>query len=217
MSVDLILTPERLWGATALVAAYAGMCWGIAVKQRKKRLAEEAESRAPQGDAQAPAVLVTYASQTGQAEALARATSQMLVDGGLQVHLLPVEKLSQPLLQQYAHSLWMLSTTGEGDAPDHALGFVQKLMPGQSALPAHQSLVLALGDHEYQQFCAFGCRPAARAAIWSVWTIWTRKACSNGRPRSRQFATACWGTWGGQRHYKPLQTGCKPLQACPWC
>ena len=156
MSVDLILTPERLWGATALVAAYAGMCWGIAAKQRKKRLAEEAESSAPQGDAQAPAVLVTYASQTGQAEALARATAQMLVDGGLQVHLLPVEKLSQPQLQQYAHSLWMLSTTGEGDAPDHALGFVQKLMPGQSALPAHQSLVLALGDHEYQQFCAFG-------------------------------------------------------------
>ena len=156
MSVDLILTPERLWGATALVAAYAGMCWGIAAKQRKKRLAEEAESSAPQGDAQAPAVLVTYASQTGQAEALARATAQMLVDGGLQVHLLPVEKLSQPLLQQYAHSLWMLSTTGEGDAPDHALGFVQKLMPGQMTLPAHQSLVLALGDHEYQQFCAFG-------------------------------------------------------------
>jgi sulfite reductase (NADPH) flavoprotein alpha-component len=53
------------------------------------------------------------------------------------------------------HSLWLLSTTGEGDAPDHALGFVQQL-PQPAAAAGHQSLVLALGDREYQEFCAFG-------------------------------------------------------------
>ena len=156
MTVEWILTPERIYGAMGLVAAYAGMCWGIAEKVRKKRRAEEAESGTPQGNAAAPAVLVTYASQTGQAESLARATAKMLIDGGLQVRLLPVEKLTVELLQQHAHSLWMLSTTGEGDAPDHALGFVQQLMPQQPTLASHQSLVLALGDREYQQFCAFG-------------------------------------------------------------
>lgn len=156
MTVEWILTPERIYGAMGLVAAYAGMCWGIGTKVRKQRLADEAESKASQGDAAAPAVLVAYASQTGQAEALARATGKMLVDGGLQVRLLPVEKLTTELLQQYAHSLWLLSTTGEGDAPDHALGFVQQLMATQPALTRHQSLVLALGDREYQEFCAFG-------------------------------------------------------------
>jgi len=156
MTVEWILTPERIYGAMGLVAAYAGMCWGIGSRVRRQRLADEAQSQVSQGDAQAPAILVAYASQTGQAEALARATAKMLVDGGLQVRLLPVEKLTAELLQEYTHSLWMLSTTGEGDAPDHALGFVQQLMAAQPALTQHQSLVLALGDREYQEFCAFG-------------------------------------------------------------
>lgn len=156
MTVEWILTPERLSGAMALVASYAGLCWGIGAKVRKQRQAAEAESSASQGDAKAPAVLVIYGSQTGQAEALARATAKMLVDGGLQVRLLPVEKLTEDLLQQHAHSFWMLSTTGEGDAPDHALGFVQQLMAKPIALEQHHSLVLALGDREYQEFCAFG-------------------------------------------------------------
>lgn len=156
MTVEWILTPERMYGAMGLVAAYAGMCWGIGSRVRRQRLVDEAQSQVSQGDAQAPAVLVAYASQTGQAEALARATAKMLVEGGLQVRLLPVEKLTTELLQEYAHSLWMLSTTGEGDAPDHALGFVQQLMAAQPVLTRHQSLVLALGDREYQEFCAFG-------------------------------------------------------------
>ncbi|NIF82868.1 nitric oxide synthase [Comamonas sp. Tr-654] len=156
MTVEWILTPERIYGAMGLVAAYAGMCWGIGSRVRRQRLVDEAQSQVSQGDAQAPAVLVAYASQTGQAEALARATTKMLVDGGLQVRLMPVEKLTAELLQKYAHSLWMLSTTGEGDAPDHALGFVQQLMAEQPVLTRHQSLVLALGDREYQEFCAFG-------------------------------------------------------------
>lgn len=154
--MEWILTPERMYGAMGLVAAYAGMCWGIGSRVRRQRLVDEAQSQLSQGDAQAPAVLVAYASQTGQAEALARATAKMLVEGGLQVRLLPVEKLTTELLQEYAHSLWMLSTTGEGDAPDHALGFVQQLMAAQPMLTRHQSLVLALGDREYQEFCAFG-------------------------------------------------------------
>ncbi|MBV8250766.1 MAG: flavodoxin domain-containing protein, partial [Comamonas sp.] len=156
MTVEWMLTPERLWGAAAVLGGYAAMCVTLAAKVRRQRRAEEAESAALQGRAQAPAVLVVYASQTGQAEALARATAGMLVDGGLQVRLLPVDKLTQAVLQQHVHSLWLLSTTGEGDAPDHALGFVQRLLATPVGLSGHQSLVLALGDHEYEQFCAFG-------------------------------------------------------------
>ena len=158
MTVEWILTPERITAATALIAAYVGLCWTIGTKVRKQRAAEQAEAASSQGDANAPLMLVAYASQTGQAEALARATTAMLVKSGLQVRLMSVEKLTKDLLTQHKHSLWLLSTTGEGDAPDHALGFVQSLMQGPLDLPGHQSLVLALGDHEYQQFCAFGSR-----------------------------------------------------------
>ena len=158
MTVEWILTPERIAAATALVAAYVGLCWTIRSKVRTQHAAELLESSAPQGDADAPSILVIYASQTGQAEALARSATATLVQRGLQVRLMPVEKLTQHLLAEHQHSLWLLSTTGEGDAPDHALGFVQSLMASQVTLPHHQSLVLALGDHEYQQFCAFGMR-----------------------------------------------------------
>ena len=156
MTVEWILTPERITAATALIAAYVGLCWTIRTKVRKQRVAEQVEAASSQGDANAPLVLVAYASQTGQAETLARATTAMLVNSGLRVRLMPVERLTRDLLTQHKYSLWLLSTTGEGDAPDHALGFVQSLMQDPLDLPAHQSLVLALGDREYQQFCAFG-------------------------------------------------------------
>lgn len=64
--MEWILTPERIYGAMGLVAAYAGMCWGIGSRVRRQRLVDEAQSQLSQGDAQAPAVLVAYASQTGR-------------------------------------------------------------------------------------------------------------------------------------------------------
>ena len=44
--MEWILTPERIWTAMGLVAAYAGMCWGIGQKARKQRLADDAEGNA---------------------------------------------------------------------------------------------------------------------------------------------------------------------------
>ena len=156
--MEWILTPERIAAATVLVASYASLCWAMRSKHHKQRVLEALESSTAQGDAHAPSILVVYASQTGQAEALARNATAMLVQRGLQVRLMPVEKVTQDLLAQHVHSLWLLSTTGEGDAPDHALGFVQSLIASKGTLSHHRSLVLALGDREYQQFCAFGVR-----------------------------------------------------------
>ena len=154
--MEWILTPERISAAMGLVAAYAGLCGGIAVKVRRQRRAEVQESSAQPGDASGTGLLVVYASQTGQAEALARATAKVLTDGCLSARLLPVHKVTAELLAGHSHSLWVLSTTGEGDAPDQALGFVQGLMGSAPRLAGHHSQVLALGDREYQQFCAFG-------------------------------------------------------------
>ena len=120
--MEWILTPERIYGAMGLVAAYAGMCWGIGTKVRQQRLADEAESNVSQGDAAAPAVLVAYASQTGQAEALARATVKMLVDGGLQVRL-----VDAAVLGQVAHLLQGLQEAGEGHGALRSLIVVHRV------------------------------------------------------------------------------------------
>ena len=153
---DLVLEPERVATAFALVSAYVALCWRTAAVTRAKRAEFSQDREALAAHSQWPAVLVAFASQTGQAEALARDTSRMLSAHGFRVKLVPVELLDEATLAAHSHSLWMLSTTGEGDAPDHALTFVQQLLSRRLDLHAHHSLVLALGDREYTEYCRFG-------------------------------------------------------------
>ncbi|MEG2817836.1 MAG: sulfite reductase subunit alpha [Comamonas sp.] len=154
MSLDWVLTPQRLAWAAALILGYAALCWGIACATRRRNAALAHEGALSAGDG--PSVLVVFASQTGQAESIARATARTLTQCGFRVSLQSISQLSAVTLDQYPRSLWMLSTTGEGDAPDQALSFVRQLLPAAPGLQAHQAQVLALGDREYQQFCSFG-------------------------------------------------------------
>lgn len=89
------------------------------------------------------AVLVVYASQTGQAEGIAREATRMLRESGLRVTRLPIDSITTEILNAHERSLWIVSTTGEGDAPDHALRFVQQVLPQSADLRAHEAQVLA--------------------------------------------------------------------------
>lgn len=151
--MDWLVSPARMAGAATLVLAYAGLCAGVAGRVRRQRRQEAAEATM---GGQGPGVLVVYGSQTGQAQSVARAAAQMLGQAGFQVALLPVERATADRLQAVPRSLWVLSTTGEGDAPDHALSFVKQVLPAACALQGHWGLMLALGDKEYAQFCGFG-------------------------------------------------------------
>ncbi len=100
------------------------------------------------------ALLILWASQTGFAAQLAQHSAQSLQEAGIDTQVLPLEAATPALLQQHGRALIIASTTGEGDPPDHALGFIPAL--GDSRLPTLSYAVLALGDHRYTQFCAFG-------------------------------------------------------------
>jgi sulfite reductase (NADPH) flavoprotein alpha-component len=52
----------------------------------------------------------------------------------------------------------VVSTTGEGDAPDPAMRFVAQVMSHSLELPQLSFGLLALGDRDYRNFCAFGHR-----------------------------------------------------------
>ena len=101
-------------------------------------------------------VLVVHASQTGYASQLAAQTAESLRAGGLIVELCALHDVGADRLSRASCALFVASTTGEGDAPDGAAQFVRTVMDSKLRLDQLRYGVLALGDSEYTNFCAFG-------------------------------------------------------------
>ncbi|MGE8218927.1 MAG: sulfite reductase subunit alpha [Stenotrophomonas acidaminiphila] len=142
--------PARRWIALAAVLGYAAGC--LALWWRARPRPDEP------GDSGEPPLLVAWASQTGFARQLAGHTAQSLRDGGCRVRLRALDQVDAALLAGTRKALFIASTTGEGDPPDHALAFLDQVMRQAPALPALQYAVLALGDRSYADYCAFGHR-----------------------------------------------------------
>ena len=103
-----------------------------------------------------PAYLVVYASQSGHAESWANHTAEQLRLIDHRTAIRNIQELSITDLTQHQRILWVVSTYGEGDAPDAAQSFVHKIL-SQSLDLSHLSFsVLALGDQRYSNFCQFG-------------------------------------------------------------
>ncbi len=103
-------------------------------------------------------VLVVYASQTGQAEAIARRTQAQLAAGGIDVRLATLNDVTPGGLATAKTILAVASTTGEGDAPDDARAFEARWFATHPVLSGQTFAVLALGDRRYSDFCGFGRR-----------------------------------------------------------
>ncbi|MFZ6748663.1 sulfite reductase subunit alpha [Undibacterium sp. Ren11W] len=142
-------TVDRNLAAMLLLLAYGAFC--LPYFWRARPLATSAGTQ----DA-AHTVYIVYASQTGYAGRLARQTAQALQGLDLALRLLCISEFDRAMLQQARRVLFIVSTTGEGDAPDSAAHFVHSLsQPGQP-LDSLQYAILALGDRHYRHYCAFG-------------------------------------------------------------
>jgi sulfite reductase (NADPH) flavoprotein alpha-component len=144
----LTTEPLRWGGALALTGSYAAMCYGI---WRARRNANVIGNGAGTAD-----WLVVYASQTGNAELLARRSADLLATGGLAARAACMSSLDAAGLADAARILFIVSTYGEGDAPDTAARFAGHLMADGADLAHLHYAVLALGDRSYRNFAGFG-------------------------------------------------------------
>ncbi|WMJ68147.1 sulfite reductase subunit alpha [Stenotrophomonas sp. 24(2023)] len=133
--------------AVAAVLLYALACTAVWWRARPR-------DDAPTGGS-AP-LLLAWSSQTGFARELAQRSADALRAAGMAVRVRGLHELDAALLGGTQRALFIASTTGEGDAPDHALPFLRRLMAAPPALDHLQYGVLALGDRSYGHFCAFG-------------------------------------------------------------
>lgn len=127
-------------------------------RRRKKRQVRDARKSLGSNRSDTPAWLIGFASQSGFAEQLAWQTAGQLQAAGLPVKVRSLGSVSEEDLRQSEHALFVVSTFGDGEAPDSARGFERSVLGGDLSLKGLNYSVLALGDRQYQHFCGFARR-----------------------------------------------------------
>src|SRR5687767_7699118 len=110
----------RAMAAGSTVFAYLWLCLAVYWGQRRRHQATARAAAALAGDGPEQAALVLFASQTGQAEAIAWQTAGWLRASGTPVRVMSLNEADAMTLHEASSALFIVSTYGEGDAPDGA-------------------------------------------------------------------------------------------------
>lgn len=126
-------------------------------KKRQVRAARLALQPSPGGIEGAP-WLIAFASQSGQAEQLAWHAAGQLQAAGLAVRVRALASLGEADLSEARAAVLVISTFGDGQAPDSARAFERQVLGKAWDLEQLEYALLSLGDRQYGHFCAFGQR-----------------------------------------------------------
>ncbi|WP_223454145.1 PepSY domain-containing protein [Pseudomonas sp. GL-RE-19] len=151
-------------------------------RRRKKRQIKDARKDLVQTASDAPAWLIGFASQSGFAEQLAWQTAGQLQAAGLPVKVQPLADVSEQDLHESNNALFVVSTFGDGEAPDSARGFERKVLDRTPSLGRLNYAVLGLGDRQYQHFCGFAKRLHAWLGEHGAKTLFAPVEVDSGDP-----------------------------------
>src|SRR5471032_910242 len=127
-------------------------------RRRKKRQVKQARLDLEPQHGEASAWLIGFASQSGFAEQMAWQSAGQLQAAGVPVRVSPLADINERDLRESQHALFVVSTFGDGEAPDSARGFERKVLGQPLSLSNFNYSVLGLGDRQYQHFCGFARR-----------------------------------------------------------
>lgn len=108
-------------------------------------------------------LLILFGSQTGTAQNLARRLAREAAVHGFNARVMDAAEHGKVEWKTETHLLVVTSTYGDGDMPDNAQSFWEWLQADAAGPLNHLKFsVLALGDTNYEQFCAAGKKIDAR-------------------------------------------------------
>ncbi|MFT6085135.1 MAG: sulfite reductase (NADPH) flavoprotein alpha-component [Glaciecola sp.] len=105
----------------------------------------------------APALTILYGSQTGNSKGVANNYKASALEQGYQANVVSMSDYKPRQLKNETHLVVIVSTHGEGDAPDDAVELFEFLASKKAPkVPNLKFAVVGLGDTSYEFFCQTG-------------------------------------------------------------
>ena len=132
-------------------------------------------------EAKAPSIAtqltVLYGSESGNCEKLADLSAKEAKRRGFKATVKNMAEITPTDLTKIDNLLVIVSTWGDGDAPEAAISFHKQLMSDSLQLPKMRYSVCALGDTAYAKFCEIGKQVDARLEKFGATRVSPRQDC----------------------------------------